>query len=52
MKKKHINIAVDEETHKEVKVLAILKGLTINQYVRELIKNGLKKDKKLLEKLK
>lgn len=50
--KKRVNIAIDEKVHTKAKVIAVLKGVTLNQYLKEAIENEVAKEKKLLENIK
>ena len=51
-KRKQLNIRLNEELHKQSKVVAILKGSTLNDYIEDAIKKALEKDKALVEKIK
>lgn len=51
-KRKQLNIRLNEELHKQAKVVAILKGNTLNDYIEDAIKKALEKDKSLVEKIK
>lgn len=51
MNEKRINIWMDEETHRQVKILAALKGTTIQDYIVEAVKNCIEDDKVILERL-
>lgn len=46
MKEKAINFKVDEEFYTKVKVKVAIEGMTIKDYVINLIKKDLEKDKK------
>jgi hypothetical protein len=41
---KRVNIELDAGLHKKAKVIAILKGVTLNEYFEIAIKSSLKKD--------
>jgi predicted HicB family RNase H-like nuclease len=41
---KRVNIAIDENVHKKAKVLAVLKGITLNEYFQAAVENALKKE--------
>lgn len=43
---KHITIKLDEETHKEGKIRAIMKDMSFMEYVVELIKKDLETARK------
>ena len=46
-----VNIWMSEEIHKKVKILAALKGMTIQEYVESAIESKVKKDLKIVEEL-
>jgi predicted HicB family RNase H-like nuclease len=43
---KRVNIGIDEETHKRAKVISVLKGITLNEYLEHAIAEALKKEGK------
>lgn len=44
MAQKQLNIRLDEETRTRAKIIAILKGITLNDYIENAILEALKKD--------
>ena len=50
--KKRVNIELKEDVHTKAKVIAVLKGLTLNKYLEKAIEKALEKDKKVLDKVK
>ena len=50
--KKQLNIRLDEDLRTKIKLIALLKNQTINDYIEESIKKTVEKDKKIIEKLK
>lgn len=44
MKRKQLNIRLDEKIHKRAKIAAILKGETLNSYIEKAILDALEKD--------
>lgn len=44
-KKKLVGVRVDAETHKQMKLYTVEKGITIQDYLMELIKKDMKKNK-------
>ncbi|MGV8162900.1 MAG: plasmid partition protein ParG [Candidatus Nanoarchaeia archaeon] len=52
MVRKQLNIRIDEEIHTKAKVTAILKGITLNDYIEQAIKEALEKDKSTTNKAK
>ena len=49
---KRVNIGLSEEAHTKAKIIAVLQDKTLNDYLQEIIYERLKKDKKILEKVK
>ena len=49
---KRVNIALSEEAHQKAKIIAVLQDKTLNDYLQEIIYEQLKKDKKILERVK
>jgi predicted HicB family RNase H-like nuclease len=52
MERKQLNIRIDEETHTNAKVIAILKGITLNDYIEQAIQKALEQDKSTTGKIK
>jgi predicted HicB family RNase H-like nuclease len=51
MERKQLNIRLDEEIHTKAKVTAILKGITLNDYIEQAIQKALEQDKALTNKM-
>jgi predicted HicB family RNase H-like nuclease len=49
---KRINIEISEDLHTNAKVIAVLKDITMQQFLVEAITEAVDKDKRLLDKLK
>ena len=52
MAKKRVNIALDEDLHTKAKVIAVLKNITLNDYIEKASEDAVKKDKPVLDKIK
>ena len=52
MTKKRVNIALDEDLHIKAKVIAVLKNITLNDYIEKALEEAVKKDKPVLDKIK
>ncbi|MFA6073379.1 MAG: toxin-antitoxin system HicB family antitoxin [Candidatus Woesearchaeota archaeon] len=52
MTRRQLNIRIDDELHTKAKVTAILKGITLNDYIEQAIKESLEKDKTITSKTK
>ena len=50
--KKRVNIELKENIHTQAKVIAVLKDITLNNYFEKAIEEAIKKDKKILDKIK
>lgn len=48
---KRVNIQLSTETHTQAKILAVLQGKTLNDYLAEAVEKHVKKDEGLLKKL-
>ena len=51
-KTKRVNIELKDDVHTKAKIIAVLKGMTLNEYLEKAIEKALKKDKKVLDKVK
>lgn len=49
-KPKRVNIEIEEEIHKKSKVISVLKGVTLNEYLTLAIEKAVEKDKNLLKR--
>ncbi|MEM4711014.1 MAG: hypothetical protein QXL18_03645 [Candidatus Woesearchaeota archaeon] len=52
MGNKRVNISLNEETHTKAKVIAVLKDMTLNEYLEKAIREAVEKDQSILSKLK
>jgi predicted HicB family RNase H-like nuclease len=41
---KRVNIAIDSSVHKKAKVIAVLKGITLNEYLESAIDRALRRE--------
>ncbi len=46
---KRVNIALSDELHTRAKIIAVLKGVTLNDYLAQLVGEGVQRDRKVLE---
>ena len=49
---KRVNVQVPDEIHTRAKVIAVLKGITLNEYLETAIREAVEQDKAVLEQLK
>lgn len=49
---KKLIIALDENTHKKAKIIALLKDITLNKFILDSIENAIKKDEHIFKKFK
>jgi hypothetical protein len=49
---KKVNIGISEEAHTKAKIICVLKGITLNDYLAKIIEKAVEKDKEVLDKLK
>jgi predicted HicB family RNase H-like nuclease len=52
MARRQLNIRIDEETHTRAKIIAVLKGITLNDYIEQAIQKKLEEDKATTNKFK
>ena len=48
---KKVNIGLNEATHTQAKIIAVLKNKKLNDYLREAVEEAVQRDKKILKKL-
>ncbi len=51
-KTKRVNIQLNDETHTKAKVIAVLKDMTLNEYLDKAIRDAIEKDQSVLGKIK
>lgn len=49
---KKVNIAISKDTHAKAKIISVLQGITLNDYLAEAIEKAVEKDKGVLAKIK
>jgi predicted HicB family RNase H-like nuclease len=49
---KRVNVQVPDDVHTRAKVIAVLKGVTLNEYLETAIREAVDADKAILEQLK
>jgi predicted HicB family RNase H-like nuclease len=52
VKMKRVNIQLSDETHTKAKVIAVLKDMTLNEYLDKAIRDAIEKDQSVLGKIK
>ncbi len=52
MARKKVNIGLDEDLHTRAKIIAVLKNITLNDYIEKALEEAVKKDKAVLDKIK
>ena len=48
---KKVNIAISKDTHAKAKIISVLQGITLNDYLAEAIEKAVEKDKGVLAKI-
>jgi len=48
---KRVNIQLDEELHRRAKILAVLQGTTLNDYLAAAVRKAVERDNNTLKKL-
>ncbi len=51
-KTKRVNIQLSDDTHTKAKVIAVLKDMTLNEYLDKAIREAIEKDQSVLGKIK
>ena len=49
---KRVNVQMPDDIHTRAKVIAVLKGITLNEYLEAAISESVNRDKTVLEHLK
>lgn len=49
---KKVNVAISEEMHTKAKIISVLNGINLNDYLAKAIEKAVEKDKEVLTKLK
>ena len=49
---KRVNVQVPDDIHTRAKVIAILKGITLNEYLERAIRDAVDRDKHVLDNVK
>ena len=50
-KLKKLNISLDEETHLKLKLISVLKGITMNEYLLNALKKELDNDSEIIDNI-
>ncbi len=48
---KKVNIALKDKVHLQAKVIAVVKGINLSEFLERAIEDAIKKDKRLIEEL-
>ncbi len=48
---KRVNIALADELHTRAKIIAVLKGVTLNDYLAKVVDEAVQRDRKVLESI-
>jgi len=48
---KRVNIELPDETHTRAKVIAVIKGMTLNDYLAAAVTEAIERDKSVLQHL-
>ncbi len=49
---KKVNIGIGEETHKQAKIISLLKNINLNDYLRNAIESAVERDRPIIKTLK
>jgi predicted HicB family RNase H-like nuclease len=48
---KRVNIQLEDDVHTKAKVIAVLRDMTLNEYLSKAIKDAVEKDQSVLNKI-
>jgi hypothetical protein len=48
---KKVNIALKDRVHLQAKIIAVVKGINLSEFLEKAIEDAIRKDKKLIETL-
>ncbi len=48
---KKVNVSLSPEMHTKAKIICVLKGITLNEYIAKALEKEIEKDKGVLERL-
>ena len=48
---KKVNIGISAEAHTKAKIICVLKGITLNEYIASALDKELQKDEHILDKI-
>ena len=48
---KKVNIGLKEKTHMQAKIISVVKGVSLNEYIQEALEKAIEKDKDIIKDL-
>ena len=48
---KKVNIGLKEKVHMQAKIISVVKGVSLNQFIEEAIEKAIEKDKSIIKEL-
>lgn|GEM_PF-800673 len=48
---KRVNIQLSDEAHTRAKIIAVLKGVTLNDYLARIVEEAVQRDRKVLQQM-
>ncbi len=48
---KKVNIGLEEKTHMQAKIISVVKGVSLNEYIQEALEKAIEKDKDIIRNL-
>lgn len=48
---KRVNVQIPDEAHTRAKIIAVLKGITLNEYLEKAIQDAVRSDQHILDKM-
>ena len=48
---KKVNIGLKDKTHMQAKIISVVKGISLNQFIEEALERAIEKDKNIIKEL-
>ena len=48
---KKVNIGLKDKVHMQAKIISVVTGISLNEYIEKAIENAIEKDKKIIKDL-
>ncbi len=48
---KKVNIGLKDKSHMQAKIISVVKGMTMNEYIEKAVEKAIEKDKNIIKEL-